>query len=248
MAAVRAEQLARGWEDPLKDTHQLTPLLRSLQKAAKHRIRKPITPKLLNKILLSLLSNSKLVKHDRYLYAAAISIAYFGCLRAGEITYPSTRSYNRRRNLTLKDISLYRDRLEIRIKHSKTDQTGRGATIIIGQTKQNTCPHAITSEFLHYRRHAKRSDATFRYKDGSLLTRQKLQKMLRYTISSLNLPAKHFGTHSLRIGSATAEAEAGVSVPLIKALGRWSSDCYRTYVRTPHKKLRALSNKLVSTC
>lgn len=247
LAAVRAEQIERGWEDPLKNTPHLASLLRGLQKTAKHRVRKPIMPQLLNTLLRSILSNGNWCKHDRFLYAAAISIAYFGCLRAGEMTYPSTHSYNAKRHLTIKDISLNKDSLEICIKHSKTDQTSKGTTVVIGRTKQSTCPHAIVNKFIRYRRHASRSDALFRFKDGSLLTRPKLQKMLRHTLSSLKLPAEQFGTHSLRIGSATAAAEAGVSVPLIKALGRWSSDCYRTYLRTPHKKLRALSSKLLST-
>lgn len=248
LAAVRAEQIKRGWEDPLQHTHHLTSLLRGLKRTAKHRIRKPITPKILTGLLHSILSNGHLCKQDRYLYATAISIAYFGCLRAGEITYPSTRSYDPKRHLTIKDTSISREALQLRIKHSKTDQANRGATIIIGQTKQSTCPHAITSKFLHYRRHARRSDALFRLKDGSLLTRPKLQSMLRHTLRAIKLPAEQFGTHSLRIGAATAAAEAGVSVPLIKALGRWSSDCYRTYIRTPHKKLRTLSRKLASAC
>ena len=164
------------------------------------------------------------------------------------MTYPSTHYYKAKRHLTIKDISLDKESLEIRIKYSKTDQTSKGTTVVIGRTNQSTCPHAIVNKFIRYRRHASRSDALFRFKDGSLLTRPKLQKMLRHTFSSLKLPVEQFGTHSLRIGSATAAAEAGVSVPLIKALGRWSSDCYHSYLCTLHKKLRALSSKVISTC
>ena len=78
--------------------------------------------------------------------------------------------------------------------------------------KTSTCPHAIVKKFICYRQHASRSNALFRFKDSSLLTRAKLQKMLRFTLSSLKLPAEQFSTHSLHIGSATAAAEAGVSV------------------------------------
>ena len=45
--------------------------------------------------LLSTLSNGNWCKHDRFLYTVAISIAYFGCLRAGDMTYPSTHSPSR---------------------------------------------------------------------------------------------------------------------------------------------------------
>ena len=40
-----------------------------------------------------------------------------------------------------------------------------------------------------------------------------------------------FGTHSLRIGGATALFAAGADETVIRTMGRWSSDCYRLYVR-----------------
>ena len=84
IAAVRAEQMSRGLGDPLKDTQQLSWLLRGVQRQSKTRTRLPINPKLLQQLIESILSNRNLSKYDRYLYATTISIAYFGCLRAGE--------------------------------------------------------------------------------------------------------------------------------------------------------------------
>jgi hypothetical protein len=40
-----------------------------------------------------------------------------------------------------------------------------------------------------------------------------------------------FGTHSLRIGGATALFAAGASETVIRTMGRWSSDIHRLYVR-----------------
>ena len=40
-----------------------------------------------------------------------------------------------------------------------------------------------------------------------------------------------FGAHSLRIGGATALFAAGADPIHIKTMGRWSSDCWRLYVR-----------------
>ena len=34
---------------------------------------------------------------------------------------------------------------------------------------------------------------------------------------------------------------------IIKAMGRWSSDCYRNYIHTPHRILRSLSSKLCAS-
>ena len=41
----------------------------------------------------------------------------------------------------------------------------------------------------------------------------------------------HFGTHSYRIGGATALFAAGADPLVIRTMGRWSSDIYRLYVR-----------------
>ena len=41
----------------------------------------------------------------------------------------------------------------------------------------------------------------------------------------------HFGTHSLRIGGATALFAGGASETVIRTMGRWSSDLHRLYVR-----------------
>ena len=192
----------------------------------------------------TIMSNHQLRKHDQYLYATAICMAYFGCLRGGEVSYPSTSCYHHSKHLTLKDVSIQDNTIILQLKQSKTDQLGKGSKIVIGQSKQAICPVKITRRFLQYRQQANHSDALFRLKDGSLLTRQRLQLVLRESLTMLNLPAKHFGTHSLRIGSATAAAQAGVPVKIIKALGRWSSDCYRRYIRAPHKSLQELASKL----
>ena len=247
IAAVRAEQLGRGLADPLKEAQQLTLLLRGLNRHAQTRQRLPINPKLLQLLIQSILSTKGICKQDRYLYATAISLAYFGCLRAGELSYPSVRSYNPKQHLTVRDITIHNNTVQLWIKHSKTDQFGKGATIIIGPSKTDTCPVLIKQQFLHFRRHARNTDALFCFQDGSLLTRPRLQAMLRKALHALKLPAELFGTHSLRIGSATAAAEAGIPMNIIKAMGRWSSDCYLSYIRTPHKTPRSLTSKLCTS-
>ena len=215
LAAVRSEQLNRGWSDPLKNTHQLSRLLQGLRRGSKARTRLPITPTVLHQIIETVLKDPGLSKHDRYLYAAAISIAYFGCLRAGEVSYPSVRNYSANKHLTLKDIRIIKSTIEVNLKQSKTDQFSRGAQIVIGQSKQPTCPVKLVSKFLQFRRLAQKNNALFRCKDGSLLTRSRLQTILRKALSALNFPAELFGTHSLRIGSATAAAEAGIPCDII---------------------------------
>lgn len=244
LAAVRSKQLDMGWPDPLRGTQQLNRLLQGLSRDSVTRTRLPISPAILDKLLQTVLEDHSMKKHDRFLYASVISIAYFGCLRAGELCYPSSRHFSTEKHLTLNDLQIVDSTIELTIKQSKTDQQGKGFKVVIGQSNQMTCPVKLTTKFLQYRCHAQKTDALFRYRDGSLLTRPKLQKMLRNALSANKLPPEMFGTHSLRIGSATAAAEAGIPTDIIKAMGRWSSDCYRRYTRAPHKTLRNLTSQL----
>ena len=119
LAAICFIQLQQGWHDPLKDTHQLSAILRGAQKQATPRTKSPISPALLQNIVTTILKSTHLRSHDRYLYVSAMTMAFFGCLRCGEITYPSTGTFNPRRHLTIKDIKLSKQILEVVIKHSK---------------------------------------------------------------------------------------------------------------------------------
>ena len=74
--------------------------------------------------------------------------------------------------------------------------------------------------------------------NGKWLSRTSLTKELRSALQCCGLPADHYFTHSFRIGAATTATAAGV-------LGRWSSACYESYVRTPQETLLAIPKKLV---
>ena len=53
-----------------------------------------------------------------------VSTTFFGCLRASEVIYLSTDSYDGSRHLTLEDITVQHREVHLRIKYSKADQTG----------------------------------------------------------------------------------------------------------------------------
>ena len=49
----------------------------------------------------------------------------------------------------------------------------------------------------------------------------------------MGLDPQFYSGHSFRIGSATSATIAGLNDYEIKLLGRWSSDCYKRYIRSP---------------
>ena len=81
--------------------------------------------------------------------------------------------------------------------------------------------------------------------DNTMLTRAIFTSALKSILSELDLNAHLYNTHSFQFGAATAANKAGVSKLHIKALGRWQSDAYQRYIRTPPEQLANLSKQIV---
>ena len=58
----------------------------------------------------------------------------------------------------------------------------------------------------------------------------------RHLVRSIGLTPSEFGTHSFRIGGATALFAAGANDTIIRTMGRWSSDIHRLYVRACYEQ------------
>ena len=71
---------------------------------------------------------------------------------------------------------------------------------------------------------------------------------LRDVLQHCGILPQHYFSHSFRIGAATTAAAAGIPAWLIKVLGRWSSDCYERYIRTPQETLLAIPKQLSMNC
>ena len=76
------------------------------------------------------------------------------------------------------------------------------------------------------------------------LSRDQLTSVLRCLLQQAGYQQDLYSSHSFRIGAATTVAAAGLPVWLIKALGRWSSDAYQTYIQCSSETLRAVSTLL----
>ena len=108
-------------EDSLKEPQQLNLIMKGLHKQAKTCTRLPINPTLLQTFIHEVLSMRHMERWDRYLYATAVCLAYFGCLRAGEISYPSAHYYHSKQHLTMRDIKVHNNTVQLWLKQSKTE-------------------------------------------------------------------------------------------------------------------------------
>lgn len=252
LAAVRQLHVSTGLHAQfyLQLTPRLQQVLRGIKKrqAAHHptRIRLPITIHIMKKIKEAL--SPELRSYNNTMLWAACCMAFFGFMRVGEFTIPTKGSYDKTSHLSLSDVSVdRRDNprlLRVTIKQSKTDPFRRGVNIYLGATNGPICPVRGILPYLAVR--GNRQGPLFTTEDGSGLTRQTFATLINPLLSRLNLNTKNYNTHSFRIGAATSAAEAHIPDTYIKMLGRWRSDAYQCYIKTPPHDLAKLSKQLVA--
>ena len=177
--------------------------------------------------------------YDNILLWAACCTAFFGFLRCGEFTVPTQATYDPEAHLLLSDIALDSKHspsvIQVTIKQSKTDPFRQGVQLCLGKTDKEIC--AILP-YLAIR--GANPGPLFIMQDGSHLTRQRFVSLITNALQLAGIDDKRYTTHSFRIGAATTAKDAGISDVHVKMLGRWKSNAYQLYVRTPSDK--GLSN------
>ena len=86
----------------------------------------------------------------------------------------------------------------------------------------------------------------FRWEDGSDFSRCQMRKLLADAGEEFGIPADATGTHSLRIGGATAVyAATGGNKDKTQRLGRWASDAFQGYVWEDRLFTRGLATSML---
>lgn len=158
---------------------------------------------------------------------------------------PSLPAYSPTIHLNVQDISV--DTLDspscirVKIKASKTDPFRKGCHIFIGKAKPPLC--AVQSIVAYLAIRGNSPGPLFLLQSGQPLTRTLLTTWLRDILTLADIPG-NYSSHSFRIGAATVAARNGVPDHLIQTLGRWSSNAYRSYIRTPVTALASASVQL----
>ena len=233
LAAIRHAHLLKGLPEPPSD-----PLLQyTLRDIRRHqgdgkRTRLPISPSTL-KLLKSKLHISHWPLWDKRMLWAAFCSAFYGFLRAAEFTSHSVHSFDPYRTLLQADVVQWGHGYTITLRASKTDPFRKGHSITLTPTATSTCPVAALDKYLALAANIPADTPLFQFSDGRLLTRQEVTDSIRTLLASSNAQPHHFSSHSFRIGAATTAAAAGIPDWLIQTLGRWSSQCYQTYIQTP---------------
>jgi hypothetical protein len=189
-------------------------------------------------------------EYDNLMIFAAMTFAHFGCFRTAEFVSSSEFKFDDVSQLCIGDISFCTVKpnelgLKVRLKVSKTDSTGKGMVVMVGCTGTHVCAVCAMVDYLaiaHTREHNK---PVFMWNNGRYLTRAAFVKETKRLLILIGLDCSQYSGHSYRIGAATSAALAGVSPYEIQLLGRWSSQAYQGYLRTPNDILMGFSKRMM---
>ena len=247
LAAVRNLHVTAGYPDPLKGKLLLRKVLRGiLRYQGNQRARRlPVTPEVL--LAIRPVLQSWLSPRDFSMIWAAFNLAFFAFLRCSEFTYCGVRKFRQQFDLSTDCITFHPSlacpqRITVYLKSSKTDIAREGQSLTIARTSTPLCAVAAMQEYFLLVR--PRHGPLFYFASGRYLTRGIVSDLLRDSARVAGLPYQSLKGHSFRIGAASVAAAAGLPDWLIKVLGRWSSDCYQLYIRTPQSTLESVAPRM----
>ena len=119
----------------------------------------------------------------------------------------------------------------LRIRQSKTDQYGEGASVSIGT------PTLATINEYREKASIERGALFRRIRRGDVVTTKRLtpdsvRRIIKQWADQARIPKARYSGHSLRVGSVVSLAQAGAGVPEMQTVGRWkSSDMPAYYAR-----------------
>ena len=181
MAAVSYLHLPQGLSSPTSNNPMLSLAIQGIQRSQEPAHLRPRRRPLTNANLvqmLGLLDSDHLQTHDRLMVKAALTLGFFGFLRVSEFTTPGRGKFNPRIHPTRQDIAWSKDSLLFFIQKSKTDQAGRGTTILVGSTGGATCPVSAMQAYLNHCQESHQT-ALFHFQTGRPLSSRAMQSILR---------------------------------------------------------------------
>lgn len=240
---VRSLHRELGFSDNFKSFHMLERVLDGIKRTigrADARPRLPITVEMLRGFR-SLLDLSRL--GDSMLWAA-VTTAFFGLLRSGELTGRSHGDSDNSLYPRVCDVTFdcYQELsfIVVHLRVSKSDPFRRGVDVPIGATGTDVCPVSAMHHYLDLRARCtavEGGDPLFVNEAGHRLSYTDFVSAVKVMCRQLGINDSLYSGHSFRKGGASALAACGFPAHVIKAMGRWKSECYMLYISLPSMAL-----------
>ena len=255
--ALKMGHVVAGYEDPTLHRTRLWAALTGFKRWQPDTKRKyPVLPCMLRWMKQHLDESRSFSKGDQVALWAALTTAFFFLLRASEYLVQANRTWSTRRVLKGCEVEGRVDNQTCRIQNaqevviylsgSKTDQYNQGT--IRNHYRSGDpylCPVRALGEMeRHYPerfRGAEAEEPLFRFEDGTPITRDDIHEMVQLAAVADGQQGARFGSHSLRIGGATALYQGTRDLEQVKRFGRWTSDAFHGYLWENHEKQRGLA-------
>ena len=224
----------RSFSDPTKAFVVQKIMTAQSRLCSKPDIRLPITRSILHKLVLAL-SHTITSAYHILLFQTMFLVAFYGFFRVGELTIKTPA----RRHAVLKFQSLcfLKSQSEVQaaklvISDYKHNTTGRPFPIIIHRDSTvQFCPVEFLLRWCRVR--GSNTGPLFCLDDGSAVKSEVFTRQLKGALAFCDLDCSRYKSHSFRIGAASLAAENGMSDAQIRGLGRWKSDAFKLYIRSP---------------
>ena len=123
----------------------------------------------------------------------------------------------------------------------KTDLFRQGIDLNLGATSGTLKLYCLT-----YQSDQSSLIAHSLFSRWSPFTRQRFSNILNTSLAKLGYNSALHNTHSFRIGAATTARQANIPDLSIQMLGRWKTNAYQTYIKTPPQELARFSAYLTT--
>lgn len=188
--------------------------------------------------IMVMISNILASDFNSIMYWSAMTLAFFGCLRAGEFTVPSTGPIQWGFVLRVHDVKFGVEATGpyMSVVIGRTKQKPNGVTLYIGCSKSAVCAYCTMLHYLNIKRvHDTKYVHTplFMSLEGTVLHKNMFVTYVKQMLSSVGIDADSYSGHSFRSGSATSAAKNNMKDFEIKDLGHWASSAYQRYIHTP---------------
>ena len=202
-----------------------------------------ITPELLFEFKKRL-SKSKMSVPNRRMIWVVVTALFQGCFRVGELVSPSKTQFCPDSTLRSQDVKITSCRvggkevsmLLVSLRRPKEARGKRQNVEVeifdLGENCFYSCPRAWKKWRESSQLELVDSLPVFRWENGTLLTAQDLNKLLKeYLMDKVGNNGGYVATHSFRAGMVSVMGRLGYTDEEIKRQGRWASDCFLDYVK-----------------
>ena len=165
--------------------------------------------------------------HDNLLFASLVLTGFHALMRLGELVFPDKKALRNYRKISLRlSVSVLPGQYSFFLPSHKGDRFFEGNTILIQKLNTPTDPYSPFLKYLASR------DARFPLHPELWLTSRGSVPTRYWFMSRLRkLFPKEVAGQSMRSGGATSLAESGADLATIQAVGRWSSEAFKIYIR-----------------